>query len=223
MLTRMYLLSALSVLLSLQAVQAQESGFQIGFKGGVSMFSPAGKNADQGPIANAFTEEVGLVGGMGALSLGFNIGQVLTIQPELAFVQKGYRYNSEFNENDYFQERLNYLEVPILVNVNIPIGESRIFAEAGPSIGYLVSGKRKLESETFSLGSEDEIDLDNYNRTDFSAVLGAGVGISNGNGGEFLVGIRYMEGLTKTENDDKTDFEATNRGGFIYLGYVVKL
>lgn len=100
------------------------------------------------------------------------------LQPELHWLQKG-SVISDINGDDV-TNTFNYLELPVLLRLNFG-GSVKLFALAGPSVGYLLGGK----------SGDVDIDKDFYNDIEWSGNLGLGVGI-----GAFEVDVRYMAGFS---------------------------
>ena len=118
-------------------------------------------------------------------------GGLINLQPELHWMQKGYNIEDAVT-GDNITSTLNYLELPLLLRVNFG-GSIRVFAFAGPSVGYLLSGE--LNTATESRDATDYLE-----ETEFNAHIGLGVGL-----GTFEVDIRYMAGLTDISDAENLD------------------
>jgi len=117
----------------------------IGAKAGVNLGT---LNGDDNILTSSAKANLGL--NFGAV---FEIGlsDLISIQPELLFIQKGYRtddsqeflgittsFKSELN--------LNYFELPVLLKLKFGQPEkSNFFFTVGPSLGYAISGRTILE------------------------------------------------------------------------------
>jgi len=125
---------------------------------------------------------------------GFNAGVYATlpvsdfvaIQPEILFTTRG----SELEYNDAFGSqkakfKLNYIEVPLLVRVNIT---KNFNLQAGGYASYLVSSKVTGEG---TVDFDEDIDTDDLNKFDAGIVAGVGVDFS-----PISLGVRYNYGLT---------------------------
>lgn len=137
-----------------------------------------------------------------AVLADFPLGEVISISPEFHWLQKGYKIE-DFNGPlfDDAVATLNYLELPVLVRFNFG-EEARFFVMAGPSIGYLLSEHTEDEN-----GDEIDIDLNDYNRIDYGAHLGAGIGL-----GPLVFDVRYFLGLSNYAKDLPEDAEIRNTG-----------
>ena len=132
-----------------------------------------------------------------AIPLG---GGFFMIQPELHFLQKGYHIEDAAPLYGDVTTTLNYMELPILARVNFG-GSVKVFAFAGPSVGYLLSGT--YEDDNGSLDPKDYLD-----DVEYSAHIGAGVGI-----GTFEVDIRYIAGLSDiSDSDNLSDVRNSSYG-----------
>jgi len=125
---------------------------------------------------------------------GFNAGVYATlpisdfvaIQPEILFTTRG----SEVDYNNAglsgtAKFKLNYIEVPLLVRVNIT---KNFNVHAGGYASYLVSSKLKGEG---SFDFNEGVDTDDLNK--FDAGIAAGVGVDFN---PISIGLRYNYGLT---------------------------
>lgn len=108
-------------------------------------------------------------------------GGFFMIQPELHWLQKGYKIEDAVSAGN-ITTTLNYLELPVLARINFG-GSIKLFAFAGPSVGYLLSGT--YEDDNGSLDPKDYL-----SDIEYSAHIGAGVGL-----GTLEIDIRYMAGL----------------------------
>jgi hypothetical protein len=161
---------------------------------------------------------------------GFNIpvNEMFSVQPELNFIQKGFKIEESYSEDldgyVYKEETevkltVNYLELPVLAKFSFGT-DTKFFFVAGPSLGFGLGGKAKIDysySETYNgqtdseslsvngkikFGDEpDESEEDEIyfdNRIDFGAQLGVGVLIKN----RIAVEARYGLGLSSLDGDE---------------------
>ena len=154
---------------------------------------------------------------------GFNAGVYATlpisdfvaIQPEILFTTKGaeLEYSNAFaSGNTKF--RLNYIEVPLLVRVNIT---KNFNVHAGGYASYLVSSKVTGDG---SVEFDQDVDTDDLNK--FDAGIAAGVGVDFN---PISIGLRYNYGLT-TVGKERTVLGTTttvpdvkNSSLSLYLSY----
>lgn len=179
---------------------------KLGVKGGINIaslsFDPDISTVLLG-MSNS-NRTVLLVGGIFQLGL---VGPV-SLQVEPTYIQKGANIegnNIPFDVNgQQFQldnlkvsYKLEYLEVPVLIRVNIPLPAIKPYAEVGPTIGFNLSSSFTTDI-TYSgqSMSEDTDNKDNTASTEFGLVFGAGVEYSIIPLVSIIFDGRYSLGLT---------------------------
>ncbi len=189
--------------------QAQEDATKFGIKGGVN-------------FSNFYTDDVD----DNNVLTGFNIGlftkmpvsENISFQTEISYTGKGAElvYNNAF-VNGTAQFKLNYIEVPLLLVVNLT---QNLNIHAGPYAAYLISGKTTNKSDSGSYNFEDNINVDDFNR--FDAGLAGGVGLDLES---VSFGVRYNYGLTKIGKDDSnsnfTSPDAKNSVLSVYASFAL--
>ncbi|MBB4803087.1 hypothetical protein HNP37_003162 [Flavobacterium nitrogenifigens] len=154
---------------------------------------------------------------------GFNAGVYATlpisdfvaIQPEILFTTKGaeLEYNNAFATGDA-KFRLNYIEVPLLVRVNVT---KNFNIHAGGYASYLVSSK-----VTGSGDFDFNQDIDTDDLAKFDAGVSAGLGVDFN---PISIGLRYNYGLTTVGKERTvagttyTFPDAKNSNLTLYLSY----
>lgn len=181
------------------APQAAAQQNMVGVKGGFIAAEVTGDFADD------FSSRTGF--GFGGF-LQVMVGPNFSIQPEALYLAKG-------ASEDDAEVRLNYLQIPVLVQYHLPTpGVSpRVFA--GPSLAFEVSCD--IEDGSFSASCEDEgVDTKS---ADFGLVFGAGVDIPAGGVVVTLDG-RYDMGVTNIgeDADELGDVEIKNRAWELFAG-----
>ena len=155
-----------------------ENFFRIGAKGGANINKISGQSYKQG---FNFNFQAGVF-------LQFNFSSRFCLQPEVNFVQTSSEFSNDANDiyNDLFlggsqkKSKLNFLEVPVLLNINV--GESkRIKLQFGPAYGGL------LKQTVDSLKNNGDI----YKNGEWSAIGGVWFQLPFIN-----MGARYKLGLT---------------------------
>ncbi|MFB9079662.1 porin family protein [Flavobacterium procerum] len=180
---------------------------EFGVKGGFNMSNlyNSGDDVDDNNILYGFNA---------GLYATLPISDFVAIQPELLFTTKGaeLEYNGALNGDAKF--RLNYIEVPLLVRVNIT---KNFNVHAGGYASYLVSSK-VTGSGDFNFN--EEIDRDDLNK--FDAGISAGLGVDFN---PISIGLRYNYGLT-TVGKERTVLgttytapDAKNSNLTLYLSY----
>lgn len=156
-----------------------ENFFRIGAKGGVNINKITGKSYKEG---FNFNFQAGIF-------LQFNFSNRFGLQPEVNFVQTSSEFSNDPNDiyYDLFldgsqkKSKLNFLEVPLLLNINV--GESkRVKLQIGPAYGGL------LKQTVDSLKANANI----YKNGEWSAIGGLFIQLPFVN-----LGARYKMGLTE--------------------------
>lgn len=142
--------------------------------------------------------------------LQFNFSNRFGIQPEVSFVQSSSEFSDDASDpyNDLFRDgtqknaKLNYLEIPLLLNINV--GSSKhVKLQIGPSYGNV------LKETVDSLKTSGEL----FKKGELSAIGGLWIQLPLIN-----IGARYKMGLTDI-NKIKLDAEKWKTQSFqIFMG-----
>ncbi len=129
------------------------------------------------------------------------INDMFSIQPELLLVQKGYKVGEG---DDFAKLKMNYIEVLVLAKISFGSELVQGFVTAGPTVGYLMSGKTSYEFD--GEGESEGLEFDDEdNRTEFGTSFGVGVGYRVG-AGMLNLDVRYGLGISSlydAEDDDE--------------------
>lgn len=172
---------------------------------------------------------------VGATAL-FPVTDLIDLETGFLFSQKGFKYSEEGEEYDDFWDetemfksevdvRLLYLNIPITARANFNFGDNSIFFQAGPYLGFGLSGTFKSEFEYsyngFSESGKFEGDIewgsgddDDYKRLDYGLVFGAGIEF-----GRITFGASYGLGLANIAPHD--DLTEKNKVISFRLGYKI--
>ncbi len=187
-----------------------ESAF--GIKGGVNLTNF---------YKDEITDKNGNIGFNAGLYGRFVITEGIAIQPELLYTTRGAEATySGFFQNSRASVNLGYVQVPVLLVVNIlPF----LNIHAGPYASYLVTANTKNESTNGSFNFERDINKDDYQRLDYG--LSGGIGLDFA---KFHVGARYDYGLA-TVGKERTGLTGTytfpnvkNSAAQIYVAFDLK-
>ena len=175
-------------------------------------FANAALNESNG-LEDGKSSLMGLTGGLG-INFSLTDDNFLSIQPEILYSQKGFSSSATGlirYEGDY---RLNYLEIPLLVKINFGGEKVKLYVNAGPSIGYLLSGRVKGQGSFLGLAGAsldesieftdsptplDITELD-ANRIEAGLNFGGGLGYAILGNTALFVDLRYNMGLTDFNN-----------------------
>jgi hypothetical protein len=158
-------------------MQAQIEG--IGVLVGPSISSFRGNGSD------AFNSQTGFVAG-GFVEIGFS-GGMIGLRPELLYVQKG----ATTNTTPSTKFKIEYIEVPVLLTVDVPLGGILgLELYGGPQISFLSTCKADVQNGASGVPCVTEgLPLKS---TDWGLIFGGELAIKM-----FLVGVRYDMGLTQ--------------------------
>jgi len=200
---------AIVVVFTLSSASVSAQGLTAGLKAGMNIANIHGDN-----VEDVWDSKIGIcAGGFIACSLS----DLFAIQPELLFTMKGAKAEEEvLGETMKVTMKLNYLEIPVLAKLSIPIpGTVKPSLFVGPSLAIKLSGKGKVEYA----GESEERDIEDLKSTDFGLVFGGGVDFALGQG-KLTVDARYTLGLTTTrEPEDGEEVDVKNGVISIMVGY----
>lgn len=164
-------------------------------------------------ISKVPTTETGLPEGNKELfKTGLNIGaavnskfsKLISLQAELLFSQKGYRDQWE-EQSDPVEETVtaNYVDLAFLPRITFGENMVKGYLNAGPSIGYFISGKTSkvidedLNEDKIDFEKLDDPDLDlrGLKRVEIGLNAGGGVLLAAGSG-NIALDLRYTYGVT---------------------------
>lgn len=169
-------------ILSAQLLSAQLSGF--GIRPGVSL-STYKLNKEYNDIYNA-----ALRPGFSASAFAeINLGNRFTLQPEVAFTQRGvnlrskstifwegpdFGYPADYTVVEYRQkETLNYLDIPVMVEKNFGGGNIGAYVALGPGLSFGFKGKGR-EEITVEFPTGDGAVDSNTDRYEYGIEMGSG-------------------------------------------------
>lgn len=179
------------IVFSTVGAKAQTS---FGLKGGMTSsnlkFSGSGVNL-------SLTSKIGFYAGAFA---EVSVSENFAVQPEVLYALLGAKLNSD---GDKYKIDLSYVNIPILAKYK----KDGFSAFVGPQIGILVSAKDSDGSST----------KNDYNSTDFSAIIGAGYTLMSG----FGFDARYQIGLGNIAKN--TDGQGTVKSNAFYVGVHFKM
>lgn len=166
---------------------------QFGLKVGGNIAKVTGADLDD--LDATLKSKVGFVGG---IFLTFNFGKVLAIQTEALYTMKGATFDYSDLEDPYIEKLSgNYLEIPLLLKIRIPLPLIQPFVFAGPAVGFKLSEKSSTDGGGSSL----------FKKNDWGVIVGAGVNL----GRNFMIDVRYSQGLQAAidilQGDTQLDFK----------------
>lgn len=164
----------------------------IGFTGGINLANIHGADATMHEEGLDF-EPSDIMGFAGGLFLNIAVGEKFSFRPEFLYTQKGTKYEASFGEMEIESKlKFAYLEVPLLLQYNLPAGDNLgIFLIGGGYLGYNMSAK--VEIKVTGLEEDEEDMKDEVENLDYGILFGAGVVINN----MIELSARYSMGLAK--------------------------
>lgn len=196
---------------ALFSISAQAQ-MQLGLKAGLNLANLSGDDISDTDARTGFA---------GGLFFTYQFNEMFAIQPEAYYTMKGATNSGTFEGITYESElKLDYVEIPLLLKFLIPIKDSGVRPTifAGPSIGFNMSAKSKVEAG----GQTFEQDIEDVASTDIGLVFGGGIGFPVGNG-ELGVDIRYILGLSTIDDSSEKDDVKNGVLNFnLYYGFNLK-
>ena len=180
----------------------QEPFFRIGAKAGVNINKIQGQSYKSGYNYNYL---------LGAF-MQFNFSKRFGIQPEVNFAQSSSEFSTDATDvyDDLFRDgtqksaKLDYLKIPVLLNINV--GESKhVKIQIGPQFGGV------LKQTVDSLKASKDI----FKKADWSAVGGLWIQLPFVN-----IGGRYELGLTNINAVDNRE-KWKNQGFTLFVGFTL--
>ncbi|TNE56032.1 MAG: PorT family protein [Bacteroidetes bacterium] len=178
-------------------------------------------------FATASTTESGritdkyLVGPNAVVYFDLRLNKQMALQPELSYIQRGYRTTIRVLGEKKYTTRFNYGEVAVLMKYRRKRGRSIGYAVVGPYIGMAVSGYQKELSD----GETTAVKFNapgGFYRGDGGLVFGAGLGLHAGVG-QVVLDLRYTLGLSAINENYLDDGDIKHRGIVLSAGYAVPL
>jgi len=155
---------------------------------------------------------VGLIGEIG-------LTEIFAFQPEVNFIQKGYKTTIVNGTSLDYKVYMDYIEVPLLFKGRFGSEVVKFNVLAGPTFGYAFNGTAKIGSTETDI----DYDRDQIKRTDIGAMLGLGAEFKAGPG-SFFLDTRLGWGITNLNDSDNADHAHWhNRGLSAGIGYIFRL
>jgi hypothetical protein len=177
------LIAAFAGLMALPQTAAADVQFGIKAGGNMAKITGADTHDTEGVLKN----RIGFVGG---IFLAFNFGKVVTIQTEVLYTMKGASFEyTDVDETIIEKLYCDYIEIPLLLKIKIPLPVIQPFVFAGPSVGFKLSEKHELAGVPL----EDVL----FKNNDYGAIFGAGLNL----GRNLMLDVRYSMGLQKLLDD----------------------
>jgi len=186
---------------------ASQAQFKVGIKAG------AGLSNQNSNVANG-AKLVGTESFRGyhaGLVADAQLTEHIYLQPQLLYSQKGAKYT---NKGSAYETKLTTRNIELAANVLFKVNTSfgKVFAGAGPTLGYSLSGKLEQNGQSGKLYTGD---LKDWKRIDLGAGATAGVEFNNG----LFASVNYQMGLLDINKSAATDTK--NRSISMSVGYLI--
>ena len=180
----------------------------LGFQGGLSLATIGGSDADY--MDPGYRTGIGL----GAF-LNLPVTELLSIQPEFFYLQKGFQTTEQGVEITF---AVDYVEIPVLLRIDVPVeGTIAPYFLVGPALGF----KASCEVTGSDAGVEVSLDCDEaeveLKALDLGAVVGAGLSFEAGPG-DFQIQARYNYGFMSVDDSEYED-DIKSRAFSFLVGY----
>ena len=198
-----FLIVSLSVLF-LAAVVPQPAAAGFGLKGGLALSNLTFSDTIGMP---ALTD---LKAPMGGVFWGFNLG-LFTIQPEALYVRMGARMEEGA---DWMEDRLDYIQIPVLLKLNILPGPVSPMIYGGGYYSFLIAAKGVSMID----GTSESVDIkDQITSSDYGLAFGGGIDFRLV-AVKLSVEVRYNLGLANIAKDAEPGFSVKNKSLMFLVG-----
>ncbi|MFT3936988.1 MAG: porin family protein [Chitinophagaceae bacterium] len=144
------------------------------------------------------------------------LGNVIALQPEVLYSQKGYRAKGSDGLTGYdYRRKLNCLDIPLLLKINLG---KELGIVAGPQYSYLLSTKTTFNSGSASYMETVKNDNDNIRKNTFGGVLGLDINLDH----NFFLRGRYTIDF-KNNNGDGTSSTPAYKNQVFQIGLGILL
>jgi hypothetical protein len=212
---KLLLCAGVALLAAAASPTAHAQGIRFGVKAGANLSNLAGDLVNQDQYKNRW-------GFQGGVMVNFGLGDIVSIQPEVLYSQKGFKYaDQQFTSplgtfRNTGSVRYDYLDVPVLVRVRA----AGIFFELGPQYSYLLNVStdrtQTLNGNVVGNSGSGTSNLDNVRRNELGYVGGLGYQASNG----VLLGVRYSGAFTDFAKDGYSNNDFRNARNSTFQAYV---
>lgn len=161
----------ITVLSAATFITTMSFGQSLNIKGGLNLstikmegMTDANSSEEYGGTTYTSSHKYKRVGGYNA-SIGyeFRLGERLSLETGLKYQTRGYKAESEYayenesyssSESSVLKYKMNYFDLPVVLNVAILKGDLRVYGRAGIYAGFMTGGKYSEQSEYRSSDGE---------------------------------------------------------------------
>ena len=183
---------SLALLAGFASAANAQTGVRYGIKGGYNLATFSGPDSKSSEYKSGFS-----AGGF----LNFGIADIISIQPELLYSQKGASIDnfqgSTGSTNARFKSTIGYLDVPIMVRVNAGEDGKGLFFELGPQGSFVLHNSDFTQTGNTSTQSTDNTSTDDLNKVVLGYAAGLGYQLTSG----LSLGLRYTGDFSQVYKD----------------------
>lgn len=170
---------------------------QLGVKVGVSLSGLLSSNPDDfRPFLGhevewmQYGESKTVIGVHIGLFYSVRLSEYVDLQPEVAFVQRGYWFDQTPLYDANYVVKINYLGLPVAIRYRLPIDAFHAHVFAGPYVAVKLSANGYIEYE----GKTEVKSLASVKPFDYGIVMGLGSHVDIG-AGQMIVDLQFNWGL----------------------------
>ena len=138
----------------------------------------------------------------------FDITNSFAFNTGVLFSAKGCKYSGDLIDP---KVGLNYVEIPLNFAYKLDLGGMKLYAQAGPYLGYAVANKVTVEAGNNKTVTKN--DWDGFKRLDYGVGFGAGAELEH-----LKIGMAYGLGLANLNDSD--DYKSKNRNFMITAAWL---
>ncbi len=145
--------------------------------------------------------------------IGFGLGNIVTVQPEILYTQKGIK---AVDDGGWARFKIDYLEMPVVLKFTMPIqGTIKPYVMTGPYFAYNISAKLAIGDDQNRI----ERDMsDAVKDIDFGTVFGGGIDFELPVG-KIVFDFRYGLGMITIDEPNGEQADVKNDAFSLTLGY----
>jgi len=191
-------------------ISSQTFAQRFGIQAGVNMSNMTIKYGDE-DLSDDLESLLGFNAGIN-FEVGF--GDLISLEAAVIANTKGTKMSEG---DDFLKYNLLFVDVPLMIKVGPSFGPAKVFAAAGPYVGFGLTGKYiaefdgEKETEDIVWGSDEEADS---KRLDYGAKFGVGGEISG-----ITLGVYYHLGLANLGTGDDSDYKEHHKFFSVSVGY----
>lgn len=190
---RIFLSAGLIIIATLAPISAGHAQLTFGGFAGVNSSNLDVSNPSPGESTSS------RVGGMLGGWIGTHLGRLFTVRLEGYWTRKGADLVESGNTVGSFT--LDYIEIPLILRVNLPLVVIKPALYAGPAISF----KTKCAVEDLVDSESCEAAGATFQSTDFSGIIGAGIGL-----GPITLDVQYDRSFSDILDVDGATTEVKN-------------